>query len=176
MPGQPTAIVQELAKGQRARVDDLMEIVYPELRRLAHAYLRQENPGHSLQATDLVHETFVKLVDQSQVDWKGRSHFFAVSAQAMRRILVNHAKSKKRIKRGGGRQRVPMNESITISAESSADVLAVDEALERLAEIDPTQAKIVELRFFGGATVEEAAEVLGLSKRTVEREWTNRES
>ena len=120
-----------------------------------------------------MNEAFLKLIDQTKVDWRGRSHFFAVGAQAMRRVLVNHAKSKKRLKRGGKGKRVPLDEPLAISAERDDDVLALDEALEKLAALDPRQAKLVELRFFGGLSVEETAEVLGVSKRTVEREWTS---
>ena len=172
MSQQATEIVQAMSRGNRAEGRDLMELVYTDLRKLANHYLRQEDPGHSLQATDLVHEAFVKLVDQSRVDWKGRSHFFAVGAQAMRRILVNHAKKKKSVKRGGGLKRVDLDEALTVSAGIEEDVLAMDEALEKLATVDATQARIVEFRFFAGMTVEETAEALGLSKRTVEREWT----
>jgi RNA polymerase sigma factor (TIGR02999 family) len=132
-----------------------------------------ERKAHTLQPTALVHEAFLKLIDQSQVDWRGRSHFFAVGAQAMRRILVSHAKSRGRIKRGGGRHQVPLDEALTVSLESDDDILALDAALEKLAAVDERQAKIVELRFFGGLSVEETAEALGLSKRTVEREWTS---
>ena len=119
-----------------------------------------------------MHEAFLKLIDQSQVDWRGKSHFFALGAQAMRRILVNHAKSRGRLKRGGGLHRIPLDEVLTISLDEDNDILALDEALDRLAKIDERQAKIVELRFFGGLSVDETAEALGLSKRTVEREWT----
>ncbi len=158
--------------GDRSKMPQLVELVYDDLRRLAHHYMGNENPGHTLQPTALVHEAFLKLIDQTKVDWRGRSHFFAVGAQAMRRILVNHAKGRGRLKRGGGQRQIPLDEALTISLDDDADVIAVDEALEKLAAVDEQQAKIVELRFFGGLTIDETAEALGLSKRTVEREWT----
>jgi RNA polymerase sigma factor (TIGR02999 family) len=157
--------------GDRAAADELIERVYDELRRLAGAYLKQEPTGITLQPTALVHEAFLKLIDQQHVDWKGRTHFLAVGAQAMRRILVDHARRRKRIKRGAGRQRVALDEQLTLSPQRDADLLAVDEALAELAEIDPRQAEIVELRFFGGLTAAEVAEHLGVSKGTVDREW-----
>lgn len=158
--------------GDRSKVPRLAELVYDDLRRLAHHYMDHERPAHTLQPTALVHEAFLKLIDQTKVDWRGRSHFFAVGAEAMRRILVNYAKSRSRLKRGGGQRQIPLDEALTISLDEDEDVIAVDEALEKLATVDEQQAKIVELRFFGGLTIEETAEVLGLSKRTVEREWT----
>jgi RNA polymerase sigma-70 factor (ECF subfamily) len=154
------------------QVDELVPLVYAELRRLAANYLRREPAGHTLQPTALVHEAFLKLAAQKRVDWHGRTHVLAIGAQAMRRILVDHAKRKKRTKRGGKLQRIALDESATLSPERDEDLLAVDEALERLAAIDERQAAIVELRFFGGLSVEEVAEALGLSKRTIEHEWT----
>jgi RNA polymerase sigma-70 factor (ECF subfamily) len=153
-------------------VDELVPLVYDELRRIAAGYLRGESPGNTLQPTALVHEAFLKLADQHRVDWQGRTHVLAIGAKAMRRILVDHAKCKRRGKRGGGRKRIQLDETTALSVDRDEDLLAVDEALEKLAEIDQRQATIVELRFFGGMTVEEVAETLGLSKRTVESEWT----
>ncbi|HVX10765.1 MAG TPA: sigma-70 family RNA polymerase sigma factor [Pirellulales bacterium] len=153
-------------------VDGLVPLVYDELRRLAAHYLRRESPGNSWQPTALVHEAFLKLAGQRRVDWQGRTHVLAIGAGAMRRILVDHAKHKGRVKRGGGLKRIQLDETTALSPERDEDLLAVDEALEKLALIDERQASIVELRFFGGLTVEEVAEVLGLSKRTVESEWT----
>jgi RNA polymerase sigma factor (TIGR02999 family) len=147
-------------------------LVYDDLRRLAQHYLKREHAGHTLQPTALVHEAFLRLIDQTRVDWRDRSHFFAVGAQAMRRILVNHAKSRGRLKRGGGKQKLSLDEALTVSMDDDEQILALDEALERLAAVDERRAKIVELRFFGGLSVEETAAVLGVSKRTVEREWT----
>ncbi|HEV3006263.1 MAG TPA: ECF-type sigma factor [Pirellulales bacterium] len=155
-----------------AVVDDLVPLVYAELRRLAANYLRHEPPGHTLQPTALVHEAFLKLAAQNRVDWQGRTHVLAIGAQAMRRILVDHAKRKGRTKRGGRMRRIALDEANVLSPQRDEDLLTVDEALERLAEVDERQAAIVELRFFGGLSVEEVAETLGLSKRTVEHEWT----
>ena len=149
-----------------------MPLVYDELRRLAARYLRRESQGNTLQPTALVHEAFLKLAGQHRVDWQGRTHVLAIGAKAMRRILVDHAKRKRRVKRGGGLNRIQLDEAAAISPERDEDLLAVDEALEKLALIDERQAAIVELRFFGGMTVEEVAQVLGVSKRTVESEWT----
>jgi RNA polymerase sigma factor (TIGR02999 family) len=146
--------------------------VYSELRRLAASYLRRESAGHTLQPTALVHEAFLKLAAQNRVDWQGRTHVLAIGAQAMRRILVDHAKRKGRTKRGGPFHRVAFDASMALSPNRDDDLLAVDEALERLAAIDERQATIVEMRFFGGLSVEEVAQALGLSKRTIENEWT----
>ena len=167
-----TQLLGEVTAGNRAAVDQLMALVYDEFRQLASHYLKQENVAHTLQPTALVNEVYLKLVDQSRVDWQGRTHFFAIGAQAMRRLLVDHARSKGRLKRGGGRHRISLDEELTISPRTEEDLLAVDDALEELAAVDARQAKIVELRFFGGLTVEEVAEVLEMSKRSVEREWT----
>jgi RNA polymerase sigma factor (TIGR02999 family) len=148
-----------------------MAELYGEFRTLARRYLDREPRGHTLQPTALVNEVYLRLVDQTQVDWKGRTHFFALGAQAMRRVLVDHARRKGRLKRGGGLQRADVDVSL-ISARSAADVLAVHEAIQDLEKLDPRQARIVELRFFGGLGVAEVAELLGLSRRTVEAEWT----
>jgi RNA polymerase sigma factor (TIGR02999 family) len=175
MPAQPseqaTRIVNALASGDHRAAAELMPLVYDEFRQLAGDYLNQETRAHTLQPTALVHEAYLRLVDQTRVNWQGRTHFFAVGAQAMRRILVDHARAKHRAKRGGGWHRIALDEQCTISQKHDADLLAVDEAIEKLAAIDARQARIVELRFFGGLTVEEVAEVLGVSKRTVESEW-----
>lgn len=159
-------------KSAASDVDELVALVYDQLRTLAATYLRHEKPGHTLQPTALVHEAFLKLAAQKRVDWQGRTHVLAIGARAMRRILVDHAKRKGRAKRGGGMRRIDLDESVAVSPERNEDLLAVDEALDRLAAIDERQATIVELRFFGGLTVAEVAETLGLSKRTVEQEWT----
>jgi RNA polymerase sigma factor (TIGR02999 family) len=153
-------------------VDELAPLVYDELRRVAARYLRREAPGNTLQPTALVHEAFLKLAGQHRVDWQGRTHVLAIGAQAMRRILVDHAKRKRRVKRGGGMKRIEFDEAAALSPQRDEDLLAVDEALEKLASIDERQARIVEMRFFGGMTVEEVAQALGVSKRTVEGEWT----
>lgn len=160
--------------GDAAAAADLLPVVYDELRQLAGRMLRRERAGHTLQPTALAHEAFIKLIDQTRVEWKGRIHFLAVAATAMRRILVNHAKTRGRIKRGGpgadGR-RVPLDDALESFEQRAVDLEALDEALNRLAELDPQQTRLVELRFFGGMTAEEAADVLGISVRTAHREW-----
>ena len=167
-----TAVLEAADRGEEIRADELLPLVYDDLRSLARRYLERENAGHTLQPTALVHEAWMRLVDQSRVQWKGRTHFFAIGAQAMRRVLVDHARGRLRDKRGGGRPRVELNEDVALATERDEDVLAVDEALEKLAKLDERQARIVELRFFGGLSVEEVAQVLGVSKRTVEADWT----
>ena len=163
--------LEAVQKGDHDALDRLVGLVYDELRKLASGYLKHESGGHTLQPTALVHEVFLKLIDQTKVDWQGRTHFFAVSAQAMRRILVDHARRKGRTKRGGRRRRVELDERVMLSPRRVDDILAVDDALRRLVEVDPRQANVVELRFFGGLTVADVAEALGVSKRTVESEW-----
>ena len=169
---QMTQILEQIKGGDQKAADKLLPLVYDEFRALARHYLNQERPNHTLQPTALVNEAYMKLVDQTRVDWQGRSHFFAVAAQAMRRILVDHARSRQRDKRGGGRARVALDEAVALAPEKDEDVLALDEALEKLAKLDERQAKVVELRFFGGLSVDEVAEALGVSKRTVEGDWT----
>ena len=165
-------VLNEIKNGDQRAADKLLPLVYDEFRALARHYLAQERANHTLQPTALVHEAYMKLVDQTRVDWQGRSHFFAVAAQAMRRILVDHARARQRDKRGGGRARVALEEDVALSPQKDEDVLALDEALQALAKLDPRQAKVVELRFFGGLSVEEVAQALGVSKRTVEGDWT----
>lgn len=160
------------AAGKCPPADELLPIVYDDLRALAEKYLRGEPAGHTLQPTALVHEAYMKLVDQTRVDWQGRTHFFAVGAQAMRRILVDHARRRRAAKRGGDRQRIMVDEQLLAAGRRDEDLLELDEALERLAELDSQQAKMVEMRFFGGLDVAETAIALGISKRTAEREWT----
>jgi RNA polymerase sigma-70 factor, ECF subfamily len=169
---QATQIVNRMVAGNRNASEDLFALLYNDFRRLAAMYLKRERPGHTFQPTALVHEAYLKLIDQTRVDWHGRTHFFAVGAQAMRRILVDHARRRNRLKHGGGRYRITLKEGLALSPQLDEDLLAVDEALEKLAAVDARQATIVELRFFGGLSVEEVAEVLGISKRTVEKEWT----
>jgi len=171
-PSQITKMVNDLAGGNRPAAEQLFGLLYDAFRGLAARYLKAERAGHTLSPTALVHEAYLKLVDQSRVNWQGRTHFFAVGAQVMRRILVDHARGKGRVKRGGGRIRIQLDEGLALSPQRDEDILAVDEALAKLAKVDPRQAAIVELRFFGGLSVAEVAEVLGLSKRTIEGEWT----
>ena len=159
--------------GRREALDDLMPIVYADLRRMAAGHMRREAADHALQPTGLVHEAYVRLVDQKQVKWRNRAHFFGVAAGLMRRILVDHARRRRAGKRGGGWERVTLagNEAAT-DGPKEIDVLALDEALERLAQFDSQQERIVELRYFGGLTIDETAEVVGISAATVVREWT----
>jgi RNA polymerase sigma factor (TIGR02999 family) len=171
-PSDVTALLSELTRGNPEAGTKLIPLVYDELRRMANGYMRRERTGHTLQATALVHEAYLKLLGQHSVDWQNRAHFFGIAAHLMRRVLIDHARGHVRDKRGGGAEAVPLEEDLVFSAEKSADFLELDSALERLAAIDARQAKIVEMRFFGGLTVEETAEVLGISAKTVKRDWT----
>jgi RNA polymerase sigma factor (TIGR02999 family) len=166
-----TILLAELAKGNQEAASKLIPLVYGEMRRLAVRYMRRERPNHTLQATALVHEAYLKLVEQRS-DWQSRAHFFGVAAQVMRHILIDHARGHVRAKRGGTKEAVTLDEALVFSEEKSAELLAVDEAMQRLAKLDPRQSKIVEMRFFGGLTVEETAEALGISTITVKRDWS----
>jgi RNA polymerase sigma factor (TIGR02999 family) len=168
--GEVTAILLQASSGDSQARDRLFLAVYQQFRTLAQSYLSRESDGHTLQPTALVHEAYLKLVDQRRADWKSRSHFFAVGAMAMRRILVDHARARLRDKRGAGADRIPLEDGL-LSTEHDADVIAVDDALQDLAGLDERHAKIVELRFFGGLTEAESAEILGVSERTLRREW-----
>ncbi len=169
---QITQVVGEVASGRQGASERLFVLLYDVFHDMAQRYLRVEKVGHTLSPTALVHEAYLKLVDQNQVDWQGKTHFLAIGAQAMRRILVDYARQKKRIKRGGRLQRIVLDEQVALSPQRDEDLLALDEALGKLAQVDPRQAAIVELRFFGGLNVAEVAAVLGVSKRTIESEWT----
>ena len=171
-PPDATQLLEETAQGRRDAADRLMLLVYDELHALAHRHLGREPAESTLQTTALVHEAYLRLVDQQRVVWQGRTHFFAIGAQALRRALVDHARGRLRDKRGGGRLRLELKDDLALAPGRSEDVLAVDEALPRLAELDPRQARIVELRFCAQLDVAEVAETLGVSKRTVEAEWT----
>ena len=167
-----TRILHAAAGGSKTAVDQLLSVVYGELRRLAQGYLRDEPKGHTLQATALVHEAYLRLTGQESVGFKDRVQFFGAAATAMRRILVDHARAKKRHKRGGGAQVASLDEAVHLMEERSVDLVALDEALRSLAELDPSKARLVELRFFAGLSMQEAAEVIGISLRTAERQWT----
>lgn len=176
MPSPTHTVTQMLAEwsdsGDREALDKLMPVVYEELRRQAARYLRHERASHTLQTTALVHEAYVRLIDQAGVRWQNRAHFFAIAAEMMRRILVDHARKRNAEKRGGEAVKVTLDENIEAVAAQNLDLIAVDEALTRLAALDEQQARVVELRFFGGLNVEETAEVLGISDRTVKRDWS----
>jgi len=167
-----TLLLSELQKGDQEAASKLMPLVYNELRRLASGYMRRERAEHTLQATALVHEAYLKLVKQRSVNWQGKSHFFGIAAQLMRRILIDHARGHLREKRGGTQEAIPLNEELVFSPGQSAELIRLDEALERLAKLDARQSKIVELRFFGGLSVEETAEFLSISPKTVKRDWS----
>jgi RNA polymerase sigma factor (TIGR02999 family) len=167
-----TILLTELTKGNPDAASRLVPLVYAELRQIARRHMRLERPEHTLQATALVHEAYLKLIEQRTVDWQSRAHFFGVASQAMRCILIDHARGIRRDKRGGGQRAIALDEALVFSPEQSADLLELDVALHRLAEIDPRQARIVELRFFGGLNVEETAAVLGISPKTVKRDWS----
>lgn len=172
-PADVTQLLLDWSRGDRTALNRLMPLVYEELRRLADRSLRHERSGHTLQGTALVHEAYLKLVDQRQVRWQDRAHFFAVSAQLMRRILVDHARRHGAVKRGSDKPRIALQEVDTPAASTSlVDWLALDRALDRLAKLDERQVRIVELRFFGGLTIEETAEVLRISPATVKNEWS----
>ncbi len=169
-PQEITRLLVEIRQGNRAAESKLMPLVYQELRKLARRYMRLERRDHTLQATALVHEAYVRLVDQREVSWQNRAHFLAVAAQIMRRILVDHARAHQAAKRGGTERRISLD-TMVFTEEKATDILVLDEALTRLSERDRRQCRIVELRFFGGLTEEEAAEALGISVRTAKRDW-----
>lgn len=171
LPSDVTLLLARLSQGDQDAAAELMPVVYDELRRLAARYMRQERADHTLQATALVHEAYLRLIEQRHANWQNRAHFFGVAAQLMRRILVDHARGHLRVKRGGEQQKVALDDVVLVSPEKSAELLAVDEALRKLEKRDARQSRVVELRFFGGLTTEETAEVLGTSASTVEREW-----
>ena len=171
----PNEITEQLiawSKGDEAALETLIPAVYQELRRMADYYLRGEDSGHSLQPTALVHEAYLRLIDQTKVEWQNRAHFFGVAAQMMRRILIDHAKAKHRVKRGGTAVKVVLDENANFTQERAAELLALDDALQALAIMDERKSRIVELRYFGGLTVEETAQVLGISDKTVMRDWS----
>lgn len=164
-------ILRDWSAGDRESAEALLSLVYDKLREIAAQYLRKERSNHTLQPTALVHEAYLKLVDLSGVSWQGRAHFFAVASKVMRHILVDHARARLSEKRGGDMQRVAIEDLVRFSKKPDVDLLALDEALTRLAAIDEQQSKIVELRFFGGLSIEETAHILGVSPATVKREW-----
>ena len=167
-----TRMLKDWSGGNRDALDELLPFVYNELHRQASRYLKKERGDHTLQTTALIHEAYMKLIDQSEVEWQNRAHFFAIAAQTMRRILVDYARTRKREKRGGDDVKLQLDDAINVSTkEKSIDLVALDEALDRLAEFDERQSRVVELRYFSGMTEEETAEVLGTSPATVRRDW-----
>jgi len=167
-----TGLLQAWSGGDQAALEKLMPLVYAELHRLAKRYMGHEHAGHSLQTSALVNEAYLRLVDAHGVHWQNRTHFFAVSAQIMRRILVDFARARQNLKRGGGALQVTLDEDLVVSPESGLDLLALDEALEKLASLNPRQSKVVELRYFGGLKEEELAEALNVSPRTIRHDWS----
>lgn len=170
-PPDLTQLLIDCSAGSQDAYRQLFPLVYEELRRLAHRHMRRERPGHTLQTTAVVHEAYLRLIDQKHVRWQNRAHFFAIAARMMRRILITHAQSHAYAKRGGGALKVSLDEAATLSRERAGELVALDEALTSLAAIDPRRSQVVELRFFGGLSNEEIAEVLETSANTVTRDW-----
>jgi RNA polymerase sigma-70 factor, ECF subfamily len=170
-PPNVTELLRNWSDGDKQAQEELFQVVYNELHRQAARYLRNEQPGISLQTTDLIHEAYLRLTGQQHFEWQNRLHFFAIAAKVMRHILVDHARSRQAAKRGGSDIRLPLEDAMVVLPGQDLDLVALDEALTRLAEIDPQQSQIVELRFFSGLSVEETAKVLDVSERTVKRDW-----
>ena len=171
--GDVTRLLSDWSNGDRRALDELLPLVYDELRHLANAYLKRERDGHTLQSTALVHEAFLRLVNQHDVQWQGRAHFFGIAAQMIRRILVDHARAQRAAKRGAGAVRIDLGEELAVAQQRDLDLIVLDDALERLASMDERQSRIVELRFFAGLSVEDTADVMGISTATVKREWSS---
>ena len=171
VPQDITQLLLAWREGEAAALEKLVPVIYKELHTMAHRYMRGERPDHTLQTTALVNEAYLRLVDSSKVHWQNRAHFFAISAQAMRRVLVDMARSRRFLKRGGDVEKVSLDEALAVSQVPGADLVALDDALKTLAEMDPRKSQVVELRFFGGLSTEESAEVLNVSTDTVLRDW-----
>jgi RNA polymerase sigma factor (TIGR02999 family) len=171
LPTQVTQLLMKWSDGDKAALDELIPIVHAELRRLARIYMGRERRGHTLQTSALINEAYVRLVDQENVQWQDRAHFFAVAAQVMRHILIDHARKYQYAKRGGGARKVSLDEAALLPQQRATELVALDDALTSLARIDPRKSQLVELRFFGGLSVEETAEVMAISPTTVMREW-----
>ena len=170
-PGEVTQLLGALRNGDRNAESRVFEVVYSELHRMAVRYMRRERPDHTLQATALIHEAYVDLIRPPEKNWQNRAHFYGVAAQVMRRVLVDYARTHRAAKRGGGQQKVCLDDALLVTADQSEGLVALDEALSRLAQFDARLSRIVELRFFGGLNEEETAEALGVSSRTVRRDW-----
>lgn len=174
-PGSVTALLAQVRAGREDAAAEVLPLIYAELHRIAERHMRHERANHTLQATSLVHDAFLKLVGQTRVEWQDRAHFLAVASQAMRRLLVDHARSRLAVRRGAGAPVVPMTDSVTLAADHALpieDLLALDSALDELASLDGRQARVVELRYFGGLEIEEAAEALSISPATLKRDWS----
>lgn len=174
-PGSVTALLAQVRAGRKDAAAEVLPLVYAELHRIAERHMRRERANHTLQATSLVHDAFLKLVDQTRVEWQDRAHFLAVASQAMRRLLVDHARARLAARRGAGAPVVPMTDSVTLAADHAVpieDLIALDSALDELAALDGRQARVVELRYFGGLEIEEAAEALSISPATLKRDWS----
>jgi RNA polymerase sigma factor (TIGR02999 family) len=171
MNNQVTQLLMELRDGNKQAMDLLLPLVYDELRRIAAAHLRREKSGHTLQATALVHEAYMRMTDQREVTWQNRAHFFGIASQMIRRILVDHARGKHAAKRGSDAPKLSLDEALGVPGGRDVDLVSLDDALVALSRIDPDQSRLVELRFFGGLTIEETAEVMGVSTATANREW-----
>lgn len=172
MPDNITHLLKEWSDGDEQALDRLTPLVYEELRKQAARYLRRERRGHTMQTTALINEAYLRLIDAKNVRWQGRAHFFAIAANLMRRILVDHARRRDAEKRGGSQIRVALDPALAVANQSDIDLVMIDDALTRLSAIDPQQAQVVELRFFSGLSVEETAAALGISPRTVKRDWS----
>ena len=171
-PHQVTKLLKEWSEGDESALEQLLPLVHDELHRLAHQHIRREGPGHILQTSALINEAYLRLVDQPQIRWENRAHFFGIAARLMRRILVDDARKRNSATRGGSLIQVPLDEANNLAREQAANVTALDDALQRLETIDERQAQIVELRFFGGLSIEETADVVKVSPGTVMRDWT----
>jgi len=170
-PQEVTRLLHDWSNGDRAALDALIPLVHAELHRLARGFIARERPGHTLQPTALINEAYLRLVGEREMEWKNRAHFVAVAAQLMRFILVDHCRRKRFLKRGSDAQRVPLDEALTVTHERGPQLVALDDALQRLETIDPRKSKIAELKYFGGLTAQEIGESLGLSEKTVLRDW-----
>ena len=170
-PHEITQLLAEWSSGNQAALDKLYPLVYDELHRMAHRYMSRERKGHTLQTTAVINEAYLRLVEQRNVHWANRAHFFGIAAEIMRRILIDHARRYHYLKRGGGAQRISLDEVAVVAKERASELLALDEALDRLSSIDPRRARVVELRFFGGLENDEIGEVLKISGNTVTRDW-----
>lgn len=171
-PQNITQLLVDWSNGDQAALEKLIPMVEGELRRLARHYMHQERPGHTLQTTALVNEAYIRLIDQKRVRWQNKAHFLGIAAQIMRRILLDHAKTRHRAKRGGSARQVSLSEVAALSTEESEELIALDDALKKLAKVDDRKSQVIELRYFGGLTVEETAEFLKVSPVTVERDWS----